>query len=1005
MAYKNKSGDDLTSELTVTMANGSPFTWFERTAGLAPFRVWAGAADSSPNDTMTVWHNDGTTLGLTVTTSYNSDAGDASNYQSTAAYVVYADAGTWTEQKSTETDAHMSLFKNEDATKVVVLAMPHNIDSSDTSALKAALTDLETYAWQKITDTKLHYPPIKGSETKASGKSLGYDEANHVVRTMMEVTTEDFKLGGTGDPELDPALQIVFPHHRKAMIAAELENIPKGHDGKPKYTWRSLVGQLQAYEGNSYVRELQTYGVLPFLPSVAVNYASQVNGKVPADDIYDAMKTWFFEGEPATATINPFCRDQGYYLGYNANTYIYATAALFEGHGIADQLAHSSQLTGSDADLNKSKNTVAAEMRDFILQRLKELIGQWADIYTSQWFQYNPKYDTVYGFPQGYLSVQNLCDKHFHWGYFLRSAAAIGRYDKAWLQNHTPLFEKLVADVASYDRGTDYPFLRNFSPFYGHNWADGLANGGPGNNQESTSEAINFAVGLIELGQILGNKDWRDIGMYLYEEEILGTQQYWFNQDADLENSSGEFYNGNWPDSFVHYNNTWTNPIVGVVSQRAINRQCFWGTKPYSDYVIHAVPLSASQLHMGRNQAWLTKAWEQFELDSTTETTTSGSPYEVLLAGLQARLPGTGTKINDPGPIAALTRINQKHQWYQAATNTMGKHWAYTNHLLGQIDTTVTSDTASYGVFKKSGGDLSYVAYNPGSTTLTVTFSDGAALTDIPAYAMAYKTGTNGTQTNDEIGKSTENKGRFYLCKPVSYAASCDALTPQDLSLATAPGTWRPSAGTTSFPMDTNSLADSVVCVPTRPQQSTPTYEPDPKYIRTWKGTFSGKRVTTAPEDAFTRFAIYSNQSLFPGWQYDPDTQGTASVPSNCFVINIIYDFNGDGTDDRWEQYPISPVGGNTFAYQNKPTQYDFDQVWPKSIPPMTLGGPTGTMKADFPSSVSFGRGKITVKIWGGQLGNYQSYALPVPISVNADPLTNRASWVQPPYQPHPHHR
>ena len=270
-------------------------------------------------------------------------------------------------------------------------------------------------------------------------------------------------------------------------------------------------------------------------------------------------------------------------------------------------------------------------------------------------------------------------------------------------------------------------------------------------------------------------------------------------------------------------------------------------------------------------------------------------------------------------------------------------------------------------MFKKKDGARSYVAYNPGTIPLTVTFSDGARLMDIPANAMAHKTGKNGTQTNDVIGKSTENKGRLYLRKPVSYPASCDALTPRDLSMEAAPGVWKPSAGITTFPNDANDLADSIVCVPTRPQQKPPTYEPDPKYIRTWKGTFSGKRVAKNPENAFTRFAVYSNQSLFPGWQYDPATQGTPPVPSNCFVVNIIYDFNGDGKNDRWEQYPISPIGGNSFVYQNKPTQYDFDQnVWPRNDPPMILGGPTGTMKADFPTAVSYGKGKITVKIWGG---------------------------------------
>ena len=67
--------------------------------------------------------------------------------------------------------------------------------------------------------------------------------------------------------------------------------------------------------------------------------------------------------------------------------------------------------------------------------------------------------------------------------------------------------------MANYNRNdTNYPFLRNFSPFYGHNWANGTSGGGA--DQESTSEAINFAAGLIELGLLLGNNEWRDMGMY-----------------------------------------------------------------------------------------------------------------------------------------------------------------------------------------------------------------------------------------------------------------------------------------------------------------------------------------------------------------------------------------------------------------------------------------------------------------------------------------------------------
>ena len=151
-------------------------------------------------------------------------------------------------------------------------------------------------------------------------------------------------------------------------------------------------------------------------------------------------------------------------------------------------------------DPEKTQAAVAGEIRDFVLQSLQEVFGKWADIYTGQWFQYNPEFNTTYGFPEGFKSVQNLADHHFHYGYFLRAAAAIGRYDKAWLQAYLPFFDQLRADIATYNRQENrYPLLRNFSPFYGHSWADGVANGGSGNNQESVGEALNFAVGLLEL--------------------------------------------------------------------------------------------------------------------------------------------------------------------------------------------------------------------------------------------------------------------------------------------------------------------------------------------------------------------------------------------------------------------------------------------------------------------------------------------------------------------------
>jgi hypothetical protein len=145
---------DANGEMTATMASGSPFVWLERTKGGAPFLVWAG--DPIANPKMNVWYNERGVMGVTVTTLYV-PFNAVPNTTSTAAYVIFADAGEWAEQKVAN-DA-VSLFTNEAASRVTVLAVPHNVDSSDPSALVAAMNDLGQYPCQKIVDTKLHYPP------------------------------------------------------------------------------------------------------------------------------------------------------------------------------------------------------------------------------------------------------------------------------------------------------------------------------------------------------------------------------------------------------------------------------------------------------------------------------------------------------------------------------------------------------------------------------------------------------------------------------------------------------------------------------------------------------------------------------------------------------------------------------------------------------------------------------------------------------------------------------
>ena len=106
------------------------------------------------------------------------------------------------------------------------------------------------------------------------------------------------------------------------------------------------------------------------------------------------------------------------------------------------------------------------------------------------------------------------------------------------------------------------------------------------------------------------------------------------------------------------------------------------------------------------------------------------------------------------------------------------------------------------------------------------------------------------------------------------------------------------------------------------------------------------------------------------------------------------------------EQYRMMSLSiGNSWSYENKQTNDKFDQQWPFAAADAPRrsrwhqeGGLPGIHRPAKPAT-------ITVDMWGGTLCSpeplHQRF-FPVPISVNADPVTDRASWIEPPYGPSP---
>jgi hypothetical protein len=123
-------------------------------------------------------------------------------------------------------------------------------------------------------------------------------------------------------------------------------------------------------------------------------------------------------------------------------------------------------------------------------------------------------------------------DHHFHYGYYLRASAVLATLRPSTLATLEPTMNELAGDIATTDRAsTRYPYLRNFSPYNGHSWADGDAAFADGNNQESTSEALNAWYAVSLWGQATKNDTLQRTGRALFALELASTKAYWFGEN------------------------------------------------------------------------------------------------------------------------------------------------------------------------------------------------------------------------------------------------------------------------------------------------------------------------------------------------------------------------------------------------------------------------------------------------------------------------------------------
>ncbi|MBY0261465.1 MAG: carbohydrate-binding protein, partial [Phycisphaerales bacterium] len=212
----------------------------------------------------------------------------------------------------------------------------------------------------------------------------------------------------------------------------------------------------------------------------------------------------------------------------------------------------------------------------------------------DRYFAYHPAWSTLIGYPSSYGSAGELNDHHFHYGYFIYAAATVAQYDPAWAAQYGPMTELLIRDAANFERtDTRFPYLRNFDPYAGHSYASGHAGFYAGNNQESSSEAMNFANGVALWGAVTGNQTIRDLGLYLYASEAAAIQQYWFDADNAV------------------FPPTAAKKISGILWDSGSAYGTFFGANPEFIHGISFLPITPGTLYLGWRPDGTLKSYNQ----------------------------------------------------------------------------------------------------------------------------------------------------------------------------------------------------------------------------------------------------------------------------------------------------------------------------------------------------------------------------------------------------------
>lgn len=748
-----------------------------------------------------------------------------------------------------------------------------------------------------------------------STSAFSYDETTSRVTTTFRLQTQVMESGG--DLLNNQPLQALYPHQSRNLSA-----------GTPltSYTYGSSKGTLRVFDGPVFTTVLTHRGTLPLVapvPDADGYYATLWNGYLLP----------FLRGvSVASRTDGTF--DLANLLPVPNNNYFEAQSMLGAAQ-LVPLLVSVSESTdpGLSADDRRQAGVYAERVFNVVKDRMSAWLST-ADDQALQLLYYQPQrpqeaaatagpgWQSIMSLLAGFEHSNSLNDHHLIGGYFVKVAALIARYDRTWgdstrLAGGQTLAGKLgdvvnliVRDVANYDRDespagpTAFPFLRNFDVYAGHSWADGAANDPAGNNQESASEALNFASALVQWGEATGDAAARDLGVYLYATEIESFNTYYFNVNAT------DAFPTDFTQSDQARPGVDVRPAISKLNGAGSQYGGFIGLLTSNLVGIQMLPFSGGAYYLGTDPAFVRRNYDQAMTNPTqpgAQPVVPPSYQAQLLSYLAFTDPdkaltdfvaqrGTITPVNPGNPIDSLA---------------FTFNWIKGLQAYGRVDPTVTADTPSFAVFNKAGA-RTFVAYNPDPLPRAVTFRDGGGAV---VFTMTVPAMT--TRASDAGGATVTDQG--------TPDFSLDA--PRNRFFFTSAG------GTNGFLAGRTGAGEAAVNIPAPGQGSGASAAPTDQNSVTFRLT--GVSGTYRGGDAQAFFSLW----LDP--QYAPNTQ-TAPVAR----VRVTYDPDGTGQNLVVHDYNNMPLSVNPGFVQ------------------LTSPNLIGAIP-DYPPALT--NGTVTVRVWGFQ--------------------------------------